>query len=201
MLDTGRPGPDNPKVQSMDILKEAALASPETHVQAFSLYLLALERNPSLKNLFLTALRDRDKRVRSRAAMALAGLGEDALSDLIDLLHDDDWRIRYRAAEALGEIRSSHAAAPLIRALDDERDHVRYMAVKSLGALEEKAAVPSIILRLSDENEYVRRIAAISLGKIGGEDALSAVRNALHTETSESVRDALRTVLQKEVSG
>lgn len=201
MPDTGRPGPDTIKGHSLDILKEAALFSTDPHVRAFSLYLLALEGNPSLKNIFLSSLRDRDKRVRSRAAMALAGLGADALPDLIDLLCDDDWRIRYRAAEALGEIRSAVGTAHLIRVVDDDRDHVRYMAIKSLGSLEEKAAVTSIIPRLLDENVYVRRMAAVSLGKIGGEDALSALRKALHTEASESVRGALRVVLKKDGTG
>lgn len=197
MPDPEHPGSIFRKLRSADILEEEALHSPLPHIRAYSVYLLGLEKDPSLKKHFLSAIQDPDKRVRAQAAAALAALGEDALEDLVILLKDEDWRVRYRAAESLGKIPSSRGVDHLIRALTDGKDHVRYMAVKSLGSLGEKNAVPGIIQTLSDENEYVRRISAISLGNIGGEDAHSALVHALNIESSESVRDAVRIVLQK----
>lgn len=185
------------KIRSADILEKEASSSPDPLIRAYSVYLLAQEKDPLLKKLFLSAIRDRDKRVRAQAAAALSALGEDALEDLILLLNDEEWSVRYRAAEALGKIPSSRGADHLIRALTDGKDHVRYMAVKSLGALEERDAVPGIIQKLSDENECVRRMAVTTLGNIGGEDALPALVHALKVESSESVRDAIRIVLQK----
>lgn len=184
-------------VRSADIVKKEAFLSPDPHVRAYAVYLLGLEKDPSLKKHFLSAIRDTDKRVRVQAAAALAALGENAIEDLILLLNDEEWRVRYRAAEALGKIHSSRTLDHLIRALSDGKDHVRYMAVKSLGERGEKNAVPGIMHTLSDENEYVRRISAISLGKIGGDDAFIAIAHALKVESSESVRDAIRDVLQK----
>lgn len=201
MQDPEQSGPTFPMGRSADILEKEALHSSQPHIRAYSVYLLGLEKDPSLKRHFLSAIRDNDKRVRAQAAAALAALGENALEDLVELLKDEDWRVRYRAAEALEKIPSSRGSDPLIRALSDGKDHVRYMAVKSLGALGEKNALPGIIQTLSDENEYVRRIAAISLGNIGGEDAYTAIREALIIESSEPVREALRIALQKKTEG
>ena len=201
MRDPEQSGLTFPMGRSAHILEKEALYSSDPHIRAYSVYLLAIEKDPSLKRHFLSAIRDNDKRVRAQAAAALAALGENALEDLVELLKDEDWRVRYRAAEALGKIPSSRGSDHLIRALTDGKDHVRYMAVKSLGQLGDRDAVPGIISRLSDENENVRRMAAISLGKIGGDDSFSAAGCALETETSTSVRDALRIVVQKRTEG
>ncbi|OPX68154.1 MAG: putative lyase [Methanoregulaceae archaeon PtaB.Bin056] len=181
----------------MGILEREARSSPDPHVRGYSLYLLGAEKDVSKKSLFVTALRDPDKGVRGQAASALAGLGKEAVSDLLDLLKDKEWRIRYRAAEALGMIGSASAAAALIQALADEKDHVRYMAAKSLGLMGERSAVTPLIARLSDENEYVRRMAAISLEKIGGEEAAAGIRRALAEAKAGPAGDALREALDK----
>lgn len=184
-----------------ELLAREARASPDPHVRGYSIYLLGTEKGSSNKALFLSALRDPDKGVRAQAARAVAGLGEHAVPDLTVLLKDNDWRVRYRAAEALGMIGSKRAEEPLIRALSDQKDHVRYMAVKSLGLLSGNRTVIPLIKMLGDENEYVRRMAAISLGKIGGELAETALRNAFVVETAVSVRDAIGAVLGKKSLG
>lgn len=162
--------PESKREVPVEMLEREASSSPDPHVRGYSLYLLGAEQDASKKSLFLTSLRDPDKRVRGQAARALAGLGEDAVPDLVSLLQNRDWRIRYRAAEALGMSGSTNAGAALIQALTDEKDHVRYMAAKSLGLLGVRSAVTPLIDRLSDENEYVRRMAEESLGMIGGEE-------------------------------
>lgn len=175
----------------MEMLEREARSSPDPHVRGYSLYLLGAEKDVSKKSLFLTMLRDPDKGVRGQAARALAGLGEEAVPDLLDLLKDKEWRIRYRAAEALGMSGSPNAAAALLQALTDEKDHVRYMAAKSLGIMGVRSAVAPLLARLSDENEYVRRMAAVSLEKIGGEEAEVGIRRALVEAPAGSARDTL----------
>lgn len=197
MSDPGLPEPDRPSGAQPDIIVREALSSPDPHVRAYSVYLLGLDADSRRKELFIASIRDNDKRVRAQASRALAALGETALPDLIRLLGDDDWRIRYRAAEGLGHIHSPGSVEPLIRALLDEKDHVRYMAAKSLGALAEEAAVPGIISRLRDENEYVRRMAVIALGKIGDSGGIAAILAMLEREGAASVRDAIRNVLNE----
>ena len=74
-------------------------------------------------------------------------------------MDDPDWKVRYRAAEALGITGSKKAVPFLINSLDDPKDHVRYMAAKALGTLGSGDAEKALIARLGDENEFVRRSA------------------------------------------
>ena len=59
-------------------------------------------------------LKDEDKEVRSKAAMALCGIhapeAKEALRVLIELLRDEDWAFRLTTAQALGRIGSEAKA-------------------------------------------------------------------------------------------
>jgi HEAT repeat protein len=83
-------------------------------------------------------------------------------------MDNHDWKIRYRAAEALGMIPGKSAVPALVNALEDEKDHVRYMAAKSLGKRRDGRAVAPLTACLKDENEYVRNAAAKALLMISG---------------------------------
>ncbi|MDD2473325.1 MAG: HEAT repeat domain-containing protein, partial [Methanoculleus sp.] len=117
----------------------------------------------------LSRLTDPDKAVRAEAMHGLAAIGKPAIPACIALLQNDDWKVRYRGAEALGLVGDGEAYAPLVAALDDAKDHVRYMAAKGLGLVGDPRAVAHLGVMQHDENEFVRRSAARSLGKIGGE--------------------------------
>ncbi|NLM30159.1 MAG: HEAT repeat domain-containing protein [Methanomicrobiales archaeon] len=147
-------------------------------------------------HILLSRLSDPDKGVRAEAMHGLVAIGEPAISPCIALLRDDDWRVRYRAAEALGLIGDGEVYAPLIAALGDERDHVRYMAAKGLGLLGDPRAVEHLRSVQQDENEFVRRSVATSLGKLGGADALRALRSALEGEANEGVREVIIAALR-----
>ncbi len=54
------------------------------------------------------------------------------ISPLISALKDEDWRIRWGAAYALGEIKDPRAVEPLIQALKDEDWYVRLRAANAL---------------------------------------------------------------------
>ncbi|MCM2466153.1 HEAT repeat domain-containing protein [Methanoculleus oceani] len=141
--------------------------------------------------ILISRLSDPDKAVRVEAMRGLVALGRPAIPACIALLQNDDWKVRYRAAEVLGLIGDGEAYASLIAALDDEKDHVRYMAAKGLGLLVDPRAVARLRLMQRDENEFVQRSAARSLGMIGGEDAVLALRAALEGEATEGVRAAI----------
>jgi len=143
----------------------------------------------------LSRLSDPDKAVRAEAMHGLAAIGRPAVPACIALLQDGDWKVRYRAAEALGLIGDGEAYAPLTAALGDEKDHVRYMAAKGLGLLGDPRAVTRLGAMQRDENEFVRRSAAGSLGKIGGEEAIGMLRAALRDEAVEGVRAAILAAL------
>jgi HEAT repeat protein len=139
----------------------------------------------------LGSLHSADKPVRARAAADLAAIGSPAVDPLIATLRDTLWEVRYRAVEALGQIRDPRVCRALTGVLKDPRDHVRYMAAKGLGQQRCTGAVEELCRALADENEYVRRISAWSLGTIGDPGALPALRERMGNETSSSVRDAI----------
>ncbi len=183
---------------ALELLIEQATQSKDPHVRRYALSILGKTGDPRLKELFLSALRDTDKTCRAVAAAALTGLGETVVPDLVSLLFDADWRVRYRAAETLGEIGNRESAGALVRALSDEKDHVRYMAAKGLGKTGNSGAVPALVGCLEDENPYVRKAAVISLGKLGDNRGRDAVRRHLDREETDLVREAIRSVLSGE---
>ncbi len=146
--------------------------------------------------VLISRLSDPDKAVRAEATCGLAAIGRPAIPACIALLQNNDWKVRYRAAEALGLIGDGEAYAPLVTALDDAKDHVRYMAAKGLGLLGDPRAVARLRAMQHDENEFVRRSAARSLGRIGGEEAVPALRAALEGEATDGVRAAILEALR-----
>lgn len=147
-------------------LATRALTADDPLTRKHAIYMLSMTGNPACADLFIRALHDPEKAVRFQAMCALVGIGKPASRRLIELLRDPDWKIRYRAAEALGMIEDKRAVGPLIGLLSDEKDHVRYMAAKSLGMLKDPAAVEPLKRCLTDENPYVRRIGGEALAII-----------------------------------
>jgi HEAT repeat protein len=145
-----------------------AMTAEDPLTRKHAIYMLGMTNNPDYMEIFIRALRDPEKAVRAQATLALVAIGRPALDPLIHLLDDPDWKVRYRAAEALGLLKEQGAIGPLIRRLSDEKDHVRYMAAKSLGMLKDPAAIEPLQRCLADENPYVRRMAETAVEIIGG---------------------------------
>lgn len=153
--------------EAMKTLVSRALFAEDPLTRKHTVYLLGMSRNPDCIEIFIQALRDPEKAVRAQATLAIASVGEPASERLIALLEDPDWKVRYRAAEALGMMEEKRAVSPLIERLSDEKDHVRYMAVKSLGKICPSDAIESIEPLLDDKNPYVRRMADSVLRRLG----------------------------------
>jgi hypothetical protein len=141
------------------LLANSALQDEDPLTRKHAIYMLSMARDPEYIDTFVQALRDPVKEVRSQATRAMATMGEPAGEKLISLLNDPDWKVRYRAAEALGMMKFPGSKKPLIERLSDPRDHVRYMAVKALGEFGDTDVLDSIRPCLHDENPYVRKIA------------------------------------------
>jgi len=94
----------------------------------------------------------------------------EAVPALEKALGSEDFRIRSKAAEALGNIgRKATAAVPaLVKALDDQESLVRAWAAKALGQIGGKAeaAVPALIKARRDGELLVRAWALEALRKI-----------------------------------
>lgn len=132
-----------------------------------------------------------EKEARARAGWELIRVGSPAVEGLLTCLSDDIWVVRYRAAEALGEIGDGRSCEPLTAALADPKDHVRYMAAKSLGKMGTSAAKEQLVPLLHDENEYVRRITAQSLGLVGDGAEIAVLQAARAGETDPEVCAAI----------
>ena len=146
-------------LHAVRLLADRSLHDEDPLTRKHAIYMLSMARNPEDIDTFVQALRDPVKEVRSQATRALSIMGEPAGEMLISLLNDPDWRVRYRAAEAVGMMKLPGSKNHLIERLSDPRDHVRYMAVKALGEFGDADVLDSIRSCLRDENPYVRKIA------------------------------------------
>jgi len=153
---------------ALNILTSTTISDKDPLARKHALYMLGTSGDPSYADMFIRSLSDPEKAVRSQAAMSLAGIGIPVIPKVIPLLNDKDWKVRYRAAEVLGMIKSRDVVRPLVTALSDEKDHVRYMAAKSLGLIQDPAAlIPLRNCRL-DENPYVRKMVESVIIEIEG---------------------------------
>ncbi|MCP1715382.1 HEAT repeat protein [Methanocalculus alkaliphilus] len=160
--------PDERSTVSFEETVTAMLTAPSadekiTHLRS----LTAMDGRRAIPHL-IAALRDDDKTVRASASAFLTSIGEGAIPELAALLKDQWWIVRYRACEALGEMKSSQTLPHLRRSLQDERDHVRYMAAKGLGSLGNPAVIQDITPLLDDENPYVRDMARRAIQSLRG---------------------------------
>ena len=140
---------------------------------------------------YLSGLRDPVKEVRARSVENLVRLGEASIPPLLILLSDDDWKVRYRAAEALGMMHDPRALDPLIGLTNDEKDHVRYMATKSLSQIHGPRISPVLIRMLSDDHSYTRKAAAGGLARAAGPGVLESLQQALERESDPDVRSVM----------
>lgn len=157
------PDPETLMGEAVKGMVTRALTADDPLTRKHAIYMLGMTSNPDYLEIFIRALRDPEKAVRAQATLALVTIGRPASASLIHLLDDPDWKVRYRAAEALGLLKEQRAAGALIGKLSDEKDHVRYMAAKSLGMLKDPAAIEPLQRCMADENPYVRRMAGEAL--------------------------------------
>lgn len=114
--------------------------------------------------------------------LALAGLGPDAVPELIRALRDTDPAVRRTAAVALWHLRDRRSTDPLVTALKDEHWLVRLRAAEALGRLGDPRAVGPLIAALADEHHDVREVAASALGRLGDALAVGPLEKLLADE-------------------
>jgi HEAT repeat protein len=116
---------------------------------------------------------------------------ERSVKDWIKLLKDNpDYRVRFRAAEALARLGDAAAVKPLMGVLgNDVENSVRGAAARALGVLGDRRAVSSLISALrNDVSVDVRSGAAIALGQIGDTRALKHLIFVLKRHKAEPAR-------------
>lgn len=123
---------------------------------------------------------------RMAAAAGLGGIGPKA-RESIPLLAEalgsqaEDHNVKYRAAEALGNI-GPEAVPALAKTLKNNQYFVRRISARALGNTRAVSAVAPLIEALEDDDRSVRSISAQALGKIrpGAREAIPALTKALN---------------------
>jgi len=124
------------------------------------------------------ALEDEDRYVRTRAALALAAIGDPAMDALRTVVDAGSVEARWAAALALGKIGSEAGVSMLAPLLSDPDTGVRWKAVEALGAIGGEGVVPHLVTALGDADEEVRSQAAAALAAQGA-PAVGALIDAL----------------------
>ncbi|MFN8062066.1 MAG: HEAT repeat domain-containing protein [Vicinamibacterales bacterium] len=96
-------------------------------------------------------------------------------ADLASLIRDRDARIRRRAAIALGRVHSADAVEPLRAALADPDPDVRSAAAFGLGLVGDARATEPLVAALGDADARVRGRAAEALGLLGATAAAPTI--------------------------
>jgi HEAT repeat protein len=127
----------------------------------------------------LPLLRSDEAPVRNLSMDILREVGNQDLSSIIELIHDDDADIRIFIADILGSTDSLLAVEPLCDALlKDPEVNVRYQAAVSLGELRMEEAAPCLNNAIRDE-EWVQYSVIEALTKIGHSSSVDAMVKAL----------------------
>lgn len=128
---------------------------------------------------------------RESAAVALAGVGFDAIGPLAAILADEDASARWWAARALAEVRGSEAVRLLVGTLSDADPDVRACAALALGRIGDGEAAAALATCLADESGFVASVAADALSMIG-EPAVDALTEMLANESTHARLLAVR---------
>ncbi|MBZ0317419.1 MAG: HEAT repeat domain-containing protein [Anaerolineae bacterium] len=112
---------------------------------------------------------------RQQAIWVLGKIGGDTEA-LLAALEENDWTIKYAAAEALGNVRDPKAVQPLIGVLGERG--VGEVAAKALGKIGDARAVEPLIEITKDASKTsnVRAAAVEGLGGIGSAEAIIALK-------------------------
>jgi HEAT repeat protein len=162
---------------------------------------------------YVKYLRNKNPKVRAKAAQRLAAFGpaaKAAIPELIHLLKDPEQLNRALAQEALSKIGApdSKQIPLLTKCLKDPVREVRAYSAGALGKLERSAhsAAGALVTTLKDADPTVRRQAAWALGKVGYDkkkEAFADLQPLLH-DSDHDVRvaaaEALTTVCPLDTS-
>jgi HEAT repeat protein len=150
---------------------QASLLSPNWIVRMHSAKALGRLKASETIDTLILLLQDKVPAVRDEAALAIQAMGDTGLTPLLHHLNDLNWRVRLRAVETLGLLRSSGAVEPLMAlVLQDPDTAVRQDAVRTLGKIGDSRAIPLLMQAL--EQPSLKLPAIEALGRIRSQEAV-----------------------------
>lgn len=134
---------------------------------------------------FAEMLQDKNESVRIAGAFALsiADKIDKYEENLIEVLNDDNWKVRKYAVTALGKIKTDRVMENLILSLSDENNEVKMKVINMLCEAGNPAVSEAIIPLLNDGDVWVRYEAARSLRRIKTEEVTDALIACLQDES------------------
>ena len=116
---------------------------------------------------------------------------------LCGALSDDNWSVRWAAAEALATLGDRAAIAPLSERADDPSWIVQVAVVRALAELGASGLAATVTPLLRSSRKAVRETAAEALGEMGDPQVMPALATTLKRDADEFVRfAALNAILQ-----
>lgn len=140
-------------------------------------------------------LSDWDLKTRVLGAESLGKLGQDsAVSPLIRVLGDPEYKVRLAVVRALGRLKSPRSLeiVPLLGRLRDTNSTVRRAVVEVLAQKDDRRAVIPLMGALQDSSSDVRKAAADALGRLGDPGARTSVERLLADRSSSVVLAAIQ---------
>ena len=141
-----------------------ALKDSNTNVRSAAIRALAETRSERGANELAAILRDESNLLRAQAGAALARLGPAAVSVLVPMLNDTRPSTRQLAAEALGDIGSAEAVAPLLELIRRDQSGARLEAIEAVGKIGDRSAIDTLLPLVKATSVAARKktVAALS---------------------------------------
>jgi HEAT repeat protein len=122
-------------VEVVDPLIDALLNNRNKDIKISVAKILGDIGNEKAIDPLITTLSSPHKLLRREASTSLIKFGNSAVDSLINLLSNDNWKIRGAAAWVLGSIGDKRAIDPLKKLIDDKNGFVKSGVKKSLETL------------------------------------------------------------------
>lgn len=136
----------------------AVLSSPDADLRALAMGKLAFLNSRRIVPDLLSALADKEPRVRQHALFALQRMKVRAAADRMArlMLRDADKIVRFNAALALSDVAAPKHAAAFARALADDHNDVVMAALKALSSLQPKQISRHVLALLGNAKRWDR---------------------------------------------
>lgn len=122
-------------------------------------------KNSNLPKLLAPFFYYRDLEVKNLAVDIMVQIGEEAVPELIQILHTSDPDAQKSAAEVINIIKSHQAVDALLEHLDDPDPNVSFACIEALGTIGDFKAVQPLI-EVFKSNEDLRGVAIAAIGDI-----------------------------------
>ncbi len=126
----------------------------------------------------LSDLTSGDDELAEKAALAIQGYGQNAVTKISQLITDPDPDIRWWAVRALAEFYKGNTTGLIINALGDDDQDVKQCALLAMRNRPDSNAIPALTHFLGDERPLHSRLAVDALVAIG-KDATHALLEIL----------------------